>query len=90
MTVDFPTLIPAFYQRLLTGKPDDPLAKMVVFDEREKVILPNESADPIGDHVDEVAPNLIHRYPTKVLLLLHSECAGHCRYCFSYTGCTKV
>lgn len=38
--------------------------------------------DPIGDKKFNVAPQLIHRYPNRVLFTATSVCPVHCRYCF--------
>lgn len=38
--------------------------------------------DPIGDKKYNVAPQLIHRYPGRVLFTSTSVCPVHCRYCF--------
>lgn len=38
--------------------------------------------DPIGDRRFNVAPQLIHRYPNRVLFTATSVCPVHCRYCF--------
>jgi lysine 2,3-aminomutase len=39
-------------------------------------------ADPIGDKSHLVAPQLIHRYPSRALFTATSVCPVHCRYCF--------
>lgn len=84
MTDSFPEQIPAFYRQLIDWQHQDtcPLAKMMVKSPLEHNLIAGENADPIGDHVNEVTPGLIHRYPHKVLLILNSTCAGHCRFCF--------
>lgn len=38
--------------------------------------------DPIGDQINQVAPQLIHRYENRVLFLPTSRCPIQCRYCF--------
>lgn len=38
--------------------------------------------DPIGDKLHQKAPQLIHRYPSRVLFTPTSVCPVHCRYCF--------
>lgn len=38
--------------------------------------------DPIGDKRFHVAPQLIHRYPNRVLFTATNICPVHCRYCF--------
>lgn len=84
MTVTWTEQISPFYQQLIDWDNliDDPLAKMMVKSDAEKKVLPREQTDPIGDHLNEVLPGVIHRYPTKVLLTINNSCAGHCRFCF--------
>lgn len=58
---------------------------MVVPDERELVVLPNELTDPIGDAGRgnrHSLPALVHRYPDRVLLFPTRQCGSHCRHCF--------
>lgn len=38
--------------------------------------------DPIGDHLHQKAPQLIHRYKQRALLLPTTKCPVLCRYCF--------
>ncbi|HXH76476.1 MAG TPA: KamA family radical SAM protein [Bacteriovoracaceae bacterium] len=38
--------------------------------------------DPIGDKAFNLAPQLIHRYPSRALFTATSICPVHCRYCF--------
>jgi lysine 2,3-aminomutase len=38
--------------------------------------------DPIGDKNFQRAPQLVHRYPSRVLFTPTSICPVHCRYCF--------
>jgi lysine 2,3-aminomutase len=38
--------------------------------------------DPIGDRKNHKAPQLIHRYPSRVLFTPTTICPVHCRYCF--------
>lgn len=37
--------------------------------------------DPLGEEDHEVVPNLVHRYPDRVLLLITDRCASYCRFC---------
>jgi lysine 2,3-aminomutase len=61
---------------------DDPIARQFVPDPRELTTTPEERADPIGDHVHEKRPGLVHRYPDRVLLKVTHACPVYCRFCF--------
>jgi lysine 2,3-aminomutase len=68
--------------RLVGEAPGDPIARQFLPDARELAERADEHADPIGDHVHEAVPGLVHRYPDRVLLKLVSACAVYCRFCF--------
>ncbi|MCP4751004.1 MAG: KamA family radical SAM protein [Proteobacteria bacterium] len=57
------------------------LRKTVVPTGNEFVVGSEESSDPlIEDHYSPL-PNIIHRYPDRVLFLSTRNCAVYCRYC---------
>lgn len=64
------------------GDAEDPIARQFVPDGRELEQAPTERADPIGDHVHEKLPGLVHRYPDRVLLKVTHACPVYCRFCF--------
>ncbi|MHC1742234.1 MAG: KamA family radical SAM protein [Syntrophobacteraceae bacterium] len=37
--------------------------------------------DPLSEESLSVVPNLVHRYPSRVLWLISTVCAAHCRFC---------
>lgn len=37
--------------------------------------------DPLEEELQSPVPNLVHRYPDRVLFLVCSECAMYCRFC---------
>jgi lysine 2,3-aminomutase len=64
------------------AEPDDPIRKQALPDVAELLDAPGELRDPIGDRAHEVAPNLVHRYPDRVLFFPTFLCPMYCRYCF--------
>lgn len=62
--------------------PDDAVARQYFPDVREDVILPEETADPIGDFAHSPVKGLVHRYKNRVLLKITDTCAVYCRFCF--------
>lgn len=40
-----------------------------------------ESSDPLSEEGDSPVPNLVHRYPDRVLFLATGFCSAYCRYC---------
>ncbi|THD59668.1 lysine-2,3-aminomutase-like protein [Phenylobacterium sp.] len=61
---------------------DDPIGRQFVPTEAELQILPEESADPIGDLAHSLVEGIVHRYPDRCLLKLNHACAVYCRFCF--------
>jgi lysine 2,3-aminomutase len=66
----------------------DPIAAQFIPTERESVILPYESPDPLGDGRYRVTERLVHHYRDRALLLVSDRCATYCRFCFRrhFTG----
>jgi len=79
------------YYRLLARSDNphaDPIAAQFVPTPEERVALPWETADPIGDTRYMVTDRLVHHYPDRALLLVSDRCATYCRFCFRrhFTG----
>lgn len=61
----------------------DPLLRQVLpLGEEEDESVEGFSTDPVGDGAALAAPGLLHKYPSRVLLIVSGACAVHCRYCF--------
>jgi len=68
------------YYAGLIGAPGDPIWRQVVPDAVE---LEDRTGweDPLNEENLSPVPNLVHRYRNRVLWLVSSECAVHCRFC---------
>jgi len=78
-----PIRVPRYYLDLINwNDPKDPLRRQVLPDPDEGRILPDDLRDPIGDEAHSPVPGIVHRYPDRVLFLLTTACAVHCRFCF--------
>lgn len=75
----FPALINPYFLSLIRGS-WDPLAKQVLPDPRELEDR-SGSPDPLAEEKMSPVPNLIHRYPDRVVILASNRCAIHCRFC---------
>jgi len=40
-----------------------------------------EADDPLGEEGHSPVPGIVHRYPDRVLFLVHDQCSTYCRYC---------
>lgn len=73
---------PAMAALIDRADPADPIARQFVPDAAELVVLPEERADPIGDHAHSPVEGIVHRYPDRVLLKAVHVCPVYCRFCF--------
>jgi EF-P beta-lysylation protein EpmB len=78
----FPVRVPiSFIKRMKKGDFDDPLLKQVMPLSSEFSLTDGYSADPLNEH-ETVAEGLLHKYKSRVLMIVKSACAINCRYCF--------
>ncbi|NVK55230.1 MAG: EF-P beta-lysylation protein EpmB [Alteromonadaceae bacterium] len=78
----FPMRVPRFFASLMEkGNWHDPLLQQVLPVKQEFLTAPGFSADPLEEH-DTATPGLLHKYHSRVLLIVRGGCAVNCRYCF--------
>ena len=79
----YPIRINSYFLNQIQG-PNDPLWKQVVptieelDDYTDGDIL---TADPLNEEGDMPVPELVHRYPDRVLLMINNQCPIVCRFC---------
>jgi lysine 2,3-aminomutase len=77
-----PLRITPYYLSLLDDfDASQPLRKTVIPSVNEYYIGKDEVLDPLCEHGDSPIPNLVHRYPDRVLFLVSNTCSVYCRYC---------
>ncbi len=79
----YPIRINSYFLSLLKG-PNDPLWKQVVptLEELDDYIEGDTLvADPLNEEGDMPVPELVHRYPDRVLLMINNQCPIVCRFC---------
>lgn len=77
-----PLRITPYYASLIwESEPSNPLRKTVVPSGSELILSKGESPDPLHEENDSPVPNLVHRYPDRVLFLATGFCSAYCRYC---------
>ncbi len=74
-----------FAARMVKGDPRDPLLRQVLPVTDELQSVSGFSQDPLGEQTANVMPGLLHKYTSRVLLILTGNCAINCRYCFRRT-----
>ncbi|MDP5293767.1 EF-P beta-lysylation protein EpmB [Oceanimonas sp. CHS3-5] len=78
----FPMRVPKpFADKMHPGDPADPLLRQVLPLAGEFTEVPGFVTDPLDEH-DSALPGLLHKYRSRVLLVLRGGCAVNCRYCF--------
>lgn len=78
----FPLLVPKpFINRMKKGDINDPLLKQVLPIVEEEQIVEGFINDPLGEQNNQ-QKGLLHKYKSRVLIILKTACAVNCRYCF--------
>ncbi len=76
-------LVPKGYvKRMRKGDPNDPLLRQILPLQAESQQIAKFIHDPVGDLAAEQVPGLLQKYQGRVLWILTTACAIHCRYCF--------
>ncbi len=75
----YPMRINSYYLSLIE-KVGDPLWRQAVPDP-EEIDDQIGMNDPLGEEDLSPVPNLVHKYPDRVLFLISSQCAMYCRFC---------
>jgi lysine 2,3-aminomutase len=81
-SLGFPISITPHYLSLIDrADPECPIRRQVVPRAEELTTHPGDLVDPLGEEEHQVAPELIRRYPDRVLLLATDRCSVYCRFC---------
>ncbi len=77
-----PISVTPYYMSLLSEKdPNQPIRRSVIPTIHELRHSCGEADDPLGEEGQSPIPGLVHRYPDRVLFLVHDFCSTYCRYC---------
>lgn len=79
VTAIYPMRLNGYYAGLIKEK-NDPIWKQSVPSTAE---LEDDICfeDPLNEEALSPVPNLVHKYPDRVLFLVHNQCAVYCRFC---------
>ncbi len=72
----------SFARRMDATDPADPLAMQVLPHPAELEPDPGDLLDPVGDSACSPVPWVVHKYPSRALVLVTKRCHLYCRYCF--------
>lgn len=70
-----------FIAKMEKGNPQDPLLLQVMASHQEFLYTEGFGKDPLDEH-KMPAPNILHKYRNRLLLMVKNACAVNCRYCF--------
>ncbi len=77
-----PIRITPYYLSLIDKySADQPIRKSVIPVIDEFMVSSGEASDPLSEQHDSPVPNIVHRYPDRVLFLVTGFCSTYCRYC---------
>tara|TARA_B100000686_G_C16777944_1_gene969816 strand:+ start:629 stop:1756 length:1128 start_codon:yes stop_codon:yes gene_type:complete len=79
---NYPIRINSYFLEQIKG-PNDPLWKQVVptLEELDDFVRDDLITDPLNEEGDMPVPELVHRYPDRVLLMVNNQCPIVCRFC---------
>ncbi|QJR82759.1 EF-P beta-lysylation protein EpmB [Alteromonas pelagimontana] len=78
----FPMRVPRHFVDLMEkGNWQDPLLRQIMPMTDEFIVQPGYFQDPLEEH-DTAGKGLLHKYDSRVLLIVRGGCAVNCRYCF--------
>jgi lysine 2,3-aminomutase len=81
-TQKYPMAITPYYWSLIDfADPEDPIRKQCFPSYEEVCCHVSGTDDPLAEDEDMVVPNLVHRYPDRVLMIVTNICAMNCRHC---------
>jgi L-lysine 2,3-aminomutase len=79
----FTMRVPRHFVSLMEpGNPDDPLLRQVWPLQPEFEEVPGYGPDPLGEESASVQNGILHKYRSRLLLIVRGGCAVNCRYCF--------
>lgn len=80
--IKLPFAVTPYYMSLIPADdPNYPIRRAVIPNVNELFKGPGEEDDPLGEESQSPVHGLVHRYPDRVLLLVHDFCSTYCRYC---------
>jgi len=78
----YPMRATPYYLSLVDWEdPEDPIRTQALPSPQELVVDPRLEDDPLAEERYSPVPNVVHRYPDRVLLLVNTFCPVICRHC---------
>lgn len=75
-------LVAPYYLSLMDpDNPRCPIRLQAIPSGAELAVEPEDKSDPLNEDADMKVPNVVHRYPDRVLVTINSNCSMYCRFC---------
>ncbi len=74
-------ITPYYVSLILSSDPSDPIRRQCVPSIEETYPCDTDLDDPLNELGDSPVPNIVHRYPDRVLFLVTLQCSMYCRHC---------
>ncbi len=78
--INLPLRITPYYASTIKD-PKSSVGRCVIPSHEELIVTENEESDSLHEEQYSPLPNLVHRYPDRVLFLTTDFCSSYCRYC---------
>ncbi len=75
------SVAPYYLSLVNPANPECPIALQCIPSTQELHIEPEEMGDPLNEDQDMPVPNVVHRYPDRVLVTITETCSMYCRFC---------
>ncbi len=72
---------PYYISLMDPDNPQCPFRLQSIPQESELEVSGEEFSDPLNEDDDMAVPNVVHRYPDRVLVTINSSCSMYCRFC---------
>jgi len=79
----FKVKVPDYFKdKIDFNNPLDPLLLQTIPNELEGILTPGFNYNPLKESKFNPIPGLLHKYKSRVLIMITTNCAINCRYCF--------
>lgn len=78
--INLPLRITPYYASIIKD-PKGAIGCCVIPSKDELIVTDNEETDSLHEEEYSPVPNIVHRYPDRVLFLTTDFCSSYCRYC---------
>ncbi len=74
--------VPPYYLSLIdVNNANCPIRLQCIPTRQELIVASEDRPDPLAEDADMAVPNVVHRYPDRVLVTINSSCSMYCRFC---------